>query len=68
MDGGFGLNTRLPVKQFGSEKPSFVLLAKTVSAEGTFVPIYPDEPFAYIEQLKEAFLVRKYGQTGILVK
>lgn len=68
MDGGFGLDTKLPVKRFSSEEPVFSLLPKTVSAEGNFVPIYPDEPFAYIEHLKNAFLVRKYGQAGILVK
>lgn len=68
VDGGFGLDTKLPVKQFGAEEPVFSLIPKTGSIDGNFVPIYPDEPFAYIEQLKEAFLVRKYGQPGILIK
>ena len=62
---GFGLDTRLPVKRFREGKPSFSLIPKHEMASGQFVPIVPEEPFAYIERLKTSFLVRKYGQLGI---
>ena len=30
-----------------------------------FIPISPEEPFAYIERLKKSYLVRKGEQVGI---
>ena len=62
---GFGLDTRLPVKRFREGEPSFSLIPKHEMTSGQFVPIIPEEPFAYIERLKTSFLVRKYGQLGI---
>ena len=62
---GFGLDTRLPVKRFREGEPSFSLIPKHEMVSGQFVPIVPEEPFAYIERLKTSFLVRKYGQLGI---
>lgn len=62
---GFGLNTRLPAKRFREGEPSFSLIPKHEIDSGQFVPIVPEEPFAYIERLKTSFLVRKYGQLGI---
>ena len=67
MDGGFGLDTRLPVKRLGEGEPEFVLLPKCAPGEGQFVPVYPDEPFAYLEKLKDAYLVKKEGQIGVMI-
>ena len=64
---GFGLDTRIPAKRLGKGTPEFSLRAKQGSAEGTFVPIYPEEPFSYLSRLKESYLVYKNGQAGILV-
>ena len=68
MDGGFGLDTKLPVKRLGEGKMEFTLIPKHEVLEGTFVPIYPEEPFAYIERLKEGFLVKKGEQVGVAFK
>ena len=68
VDGGFGLDTKLPVKRLGEGKMEFTLIPKHEVLEGTFVPIYPEEPFAYIERLKEAYLVRKGEQVGVMFK
>ncbi len=67
VEDGFGLNTKLPVKRLGQGKPEFFLVPRHEKTEGTFAPIYPDEPFAYIGRLKEAFLVKKDGQLGICI-
>lgn len=67
MEDGFGLDSSFPVKRFQKGEPIFSLVPKMETPEGKFIPIFPDEPFAYIEQLKKAFLIRKYGQTGILI-
>lgn len=32
-----------------------------------FVPIAPEEPFAYIAKLKDAFLATQNGQTGVMI-
>lgn len=77
MEGGFGLDTRLPVKRIGEGNMEFYLApkglplaerAEPTEPAGQFVPIYPDEPFAYIARLKQAFFVRQNGQAGILIK
>ena len=65
---GFGLDTRQSVKRFRAGEPSFSLVPKNEMASGQFVPIVPEEPFAYIERLKTSFLVKKYGQMGILLE
>ena len=68
MDGGFGLDTRLPVKRLGEGSMEFTLIPKHEVPEGKFVPIYPEEPFAYIERLKEGFLAKKGEQVGVVFK
>lgn len=69
MDDGFGLETSLPVKRFAQGTPQFRLLPKHEKpVSGTFIPISPEEPFAYIARLKDAFLVRQGGQVGIMVE
>lgn len=65
---GFILQTKLPVKKLGEGDLSFTLVAKQESVAGTFVPIHPEEPFAYIARLKESFLILRNGQPGIYIK
>ena len=65
---GFGLDTRQSVKRFRAGEPSFSLVPMNEMVSGQFVPIIPGEPFAYIERLKTSFLVKKYGQMGILLE
>ena len=65
VDGGFGLNTSLPVKRLGEGELTFSLVPKHDKPAGKFIPISPEEPFAYIERLKKSYLVRKGEQVGI---
>ena len=67
MDDGFGLETMLPIKRFGKGVPEFMLVPKHDSISGIFVPVFPEEPFAYISRLKKAYLTRKNGQLGIML-
>ena len=64
VDGGFGLNTSLPIKRLGEGELTFSLLPKHDKPAGKFIPISPEEPFAYIERLKQSYLVRKGEQVG----
>lgn len=68
MDGGFGLDTKIPAKRLGEGKMEFYLIPKHDIPTGKFVPIYPEEPFAYIERLKDAYLAKKDGQVGAVIK
>ena len=65
--GSFVLDTRLPVKRIGEGKLVFTLIPKHEISSGSFVPIHPEEPFAYIARLKESFLILRDGQPGILI-
>lgn len=66
MDGGFGLDTKIPAKRLGEGEPTFSLVPKHETRK--FIPIIPEEPFSYIERLKTSFLVKKYGELGILIE
>ena len=68
MDDGFGLRTKIPIKYFSGRPVKFKASAKNDIFTGFFAPIYPEEPFQYIEKLKDAYLSKKDGQIGIYVK
>ncbi|MDD6966611.1 MAG: hypothetical protein SO355_08220 [Candidatus Faecousia sp.] len=62
---GFGLETRFPVSRVGEGELSFRLRPRHDELGGrSFVPITPEEPFAYLERLKEAFLEIQNGKKG----
>ena len=67
IDGDFGMDKKIPCNHFGAEKPEFLLLPKYPDAQGKFVPVYPDEPFAYMSRLKDAFLEVREGLPGVLI-
>lgn len=68
MDGSFVLHTKLPAKRLGEGEMSFSLIPKQEAQTKNFVPISPEEPFAYLSRLKESFLVLRNGQPGILIE
>lgn len=67
VEGGFGLDTKLPVKRLGLGAMAFRLLPKHEIPKEKFAPIYPEEPFSYISKLKQSYLVKRNGQLGILL-
>lgn len=68
VDDGFGLDVRLSARRLGQGEPVFTLVPRHEKTTENFVPIYPDEPFAYIARLKECYLARQNGQYGICIK
>ena len=64
---GFGLETKLACKHLGDGPVQFWLIPKHSYPEGKFIPISPEEPFAYISRLKQAYLIRQNGQVGIIL-
>ena len=67
-DGAFGLEKRIPVKHLGEGTPEFLLLPKHSSPDGKFIPVYPEEPFLYMSRLKDAYLERRNGQVGLVIR
>lgn len=68
MGDGFGLDTRIPVKRLGEGTMEFRLVPKADKPKGgTFVPIAPEEPFTYLEKLKDAYLARQNGTLGAVI-
>lgn len=64
-ESGFGLETRFPVSRVGEGRLSFCLQPKHDCLEHRrFVPITPEEPFAYLARLKDAFLTVQDGKKG----
>lgn len=66
-DGEFRLERRIPTKTLPDGVPDF-LIRKEGSVEGIFVPICPEEPFAYLHRLKDAYLERRNGVLGVAFK
>ncbi len=60
----FALDTKVPLKRIGAGEMVFRIVPRHSERSGQFVPIYPDEPFAYISRLKDAFLERRDGIVG----
>lgn len=63
----FGLDTKLAVKRLGEGELQFLALPKHPQTQRQFVPIRPEEPFAYITRLQNAFLEIKNGQIGVSI-
>lgn len=67
-DGGYGLETRVATRHLPPGEPEFSARLRREKGEGTFVPLYPEEPFSYLHRLESAFLARKDGKLGIILK
>ena len=63
----FCLTTRVPAKRLPGQTLSFRAVPRGTERKTFFAPIYPEEPFAYISRLKEAFLERRGGQVGVRI-
>ena len=68
MGEDFCLDTRIPMKKLGGGQLSFLVAPKRQMDEGIFVPLSPEEPFRYIARLKDAYLDRKNGKIGVIIK
>lgn len=65
---GFFLDRKIPAKRLSGDNVRFVLSAGSTAISGKFVPICPEEPFLYIERLKNSFLQSEHGKIGIRIE
>lgn len=63
----FCINTRVPVKHMQSGIPAFSVIPNKPVVAGKFIPICPEEPFTYLERLKDAYLEMRNGQIGAVL-
>ncbi len=61
------LNAKIPAKRVGQGDLRFALAPKHEKLEGHFVPVFPEEPFAWLRQLEGAYLANRQGQMGIVL-
>lgn len=66
-EGGWGLQKKVPCKKLDPEDLTFLLIPSHESMEGKFVPISPEEPFSYLENLKDIYLHRQQDRLGVVV-
>ena len=64
----FRITTSVPVKRVGEGDMSFQILTDSPIPTGIFVPIVPEEPFAYLARLKDSFLEIQNGEPGIRIE
>jgi len=64
---GFGLDRKIPAKQFLHAFTEFFIAPMHETVQGKFVPISPEEPFHYIAQLKDSFLIERQGRIGVMI-
>ena len=67
IDGGFGLDTRRPVKRLGEGTLAFSLVSRHDTPKTRFEPIYPEEPYTYLQKRKDAYLSVKSARQAYLL-
>ena len=65
--GKFELRTKIAAKKLGEGSPVFILRARHSAPDGLFVPVRPEEPFAYLSRLQSAYLRMQEQQIGIVL-
>lgn len=66
--GKFVLNTRMAVKNFEEGEFCFYVIPRHLTSKELFVAISPEEPFSYLSKLRSAYMDRRNGQIGIVLK
>lgn len=66
-DGGFLLSTRIPAKRLGDGGWEFQVVPCRPERKQIYAPIYPEEPFSYLERLKDAYLLRRDGENYAVI-
>ena len=64
----FMLNAKLPVSRIGEGDVVFRAVPRHAQLREDFVPLSPDSPFPYLHRLQNAYLERRNGQLGVVLK
>ena len=66
--GYFVLQKNVPVSKLKDGNLRIRVVPRHPQLDGKFIPIRPEEPFAYLSRLKDAYLQRRGGQLGIVIR
>ena len=61
-DGKFGMYTKWNTKKLGQGRPKFYLKPNRHTSGMNMVKICPEEPFAYLTKLQDAYLRKQRGE------
>ena len=64
---GFCLRTKLPIKRLRGQKPRF-FINRGSEETGKFIPVAPDTPFLYLQELENAYFCIRDGVSGIVIR
>ena len=64
----YTLEKRISVSKLGQGEMTVQAVPKHAALGGKFVPLSPEEPFAYLSRLKNAHLARQNGILGIVLE
>ena len=65
---GFSLTKRLPVSRVPGKLLHIHARPRSTVLSQDFFPLSPEEPFAYLYRLKNAYLVHRDGQPGLVFR
>ena len=68
MDGCFGLNSSISAKKLGKGNVTFSLRPRHPLVEEKCFPVSAEEPFAYLQKLERAYLIRRREGSFIALK
>lgn len=68
VDGGFGLDRKLPLKNLPSGEPAFLISRQQHMEDGKFIPVHSDKPFEYLSKIANMRFCRRNGEAGVLLK
>lgn len=64
---GFSLDAKIAARRMAPGNPRFFAEPNRTVTSGRFVPLSPQEPFAYLSNLKQAYLEKREGRAGIVI-
>lgn len=64
----FGLEKRIPVKMLGEGQLVLRAVPNRPDLAGEFVPLRPEEPFAYIERLQKCHIEKRGSILGVVLE
>ena len=68
MEGGFGIDKKLPAKHLPQGQPVFSIEVPGQNTETRFIPVRDGEGFAYLSRLADARFVKRGGEVGVILK
>lgn len=67
-NGLFAVRSRVAISKLGVGALSFCAIPQHVKTDDNFIPLKPDEPFAYLHRMDGMYLSKRGSQIGLCIK